>query len=143
MATDVLLVREGNALKAADPISAETLSAMKHGEVVTATLKRTRNIQHHRKAFALLSLVQENQDQYPDVESLLTAVKVGIGHCTWINATIRGIHIQIPIPKSISFASMSQDKFEKFYEKMVVYILSDILPGVNKDDLERQVLEML
>ena len=110
MATDLLLVKEGNRLAAADPISAETLEAMKQGEIVTATVRRARNGKHFRKFFALLKVVYDNQERYATPETLLDAVKFEVG--LYDLYTLPGkVPVQIVKLRSISFAKMSQTEF--------------------------------
>jgi hypothetical protein len=53
----------------------------KPGELLIVEARRPRNILHHRKLFALLNLVVDNTDRYPDVETLLFALKIATGHC--------------------------------------------------------------
>lgn len=143
MATDILLVREGNKLGAAEPWGAEAIEAMHHGEMVTATLRRTRNPGHHRKFFALLNVVYKAQTRYATLEHLLNAVKIATGHYDVCSIEMRGFPVQVCIPKSISFAKMGQTAFEQFYNKAVDFILTEVIPGLDRDDLERQVLEIL
>jgi hypothetical protein len=142
MATDVLLVREKNGFAAADPTSAEVIQGMKHGEVVTATIRRTRNPRFHRLFWALLNLVFENQDRYTTLEQLLDAVKLNIGYFDLV--TIPGkVPTQICKLRSISFAKMDETSFRQFFDKAVVFIVADVVPGIDRADLERQVLEIV
>jgi len=49
------------------------------GQVVTCDIKQPRNIKHHRKMFALLGLVFDNQSRYKNVNDLLkSSLKQGI-----------------------------------------------------------------
>jgi hypothetical protein len=140
MATEMLLVREGNKLGAAEPTSLDAILAMKHGEVVTATIRRTRNGAHHRKFFALLKVVYDAQDRYATMEHLLDAIKIATGHYEIITIT-KGREVYKP--KSIAFANMGQAAFEQFYDKVVQVVVTKILPNVDRADLEQQVLELL
>jgi len=45
--------------------------------------------------------------------------------------------------RSISFGNMNQDSFEEFYNEVVKLIITKILPGTDKADLEREVMDML
>lgn len=142
MATDVLLIRQGKGLVACDPISHENLASIAQGEQVVATIRRARNPKHHRKMFALLNEVYKNQDFYATLEGMLDDIKIAVGHCRKEpSKTAPGGYRMVP--KSISFANMGQTAFEQFYNKAVEFILSDVLPGMEKDDLERRVLEII
>ena len=139
MATDVLLVKELNRLAAADPISAESLAMIKQKEVVKAIITRPRNLAHHRKLFALLNMVMESQDRYVTTTQMLKAIKRRIG---WFDSEmIDGIPL-VEL-RSISFAKADQGDFEKFWEKAMHDIITEILPGTRRADIEQRVLEAM
>lgn len=140
MAFDVLLIREGYKLGAADPISAEAIAGIKAHETVTASIRRPRNGKHHRKLFALLKVVFDNQSTFATTEQLLDALKMATGYFD-ICKTVDGM--PYARTKSISFASMCQSEFEEFYNKVVDVIVTKVLPNTDKDDLEAQVMEII
>lgn len=143
MATEILLIKDKNRLAAADPISQETLDGMRQGETVTATIRRPRNPRQHRLLFALLQTVFENQERYKAIEQLLDAVKIAVGHCELLPVKLGAVTLEVPIPRSISFAKMPQDKFETFFRDALDYIVRDVIPGLDKATLEREVYEMI
>jgi hypothetical protein len=143
MATEVLLAREGNRLGACDPMSADVITAMKHGEQVVATIRRARNPKHHAKFMALVGAVFENQDRYATFRQVLNAIKIGAGYYDKQPVVIGQFTVEVYLPKSISFASMPQDDFEQFYNKAVVYIVTHMVPGLDSADLERRVSEII
>lgn len=140
MAIDVLLMREGDHLVAAETLSLEAIQTIKKGETVTAVVRRNRNPKHHRKLFALLKVVFEAQSSFATTHELLTALKLATGLFD-TGKTVDGI--PFAVPKSINFASMDQTGFEQWYEKAVNVILTKIVPGINKYDLEDSVMEIL
>lgn len=140
MSLDVFLMRDGNRLAAADAISAEAILKAESNQVFSVTLHRPRNGKHHRKLFALLKIVFDNQETFATLEALLDALKMATGLFD-IRQTVDGI--PFTVPRSISFASMCQSEFEVFYDKVMDVIVTKILPGVNRKDLEAQVLEII
>jgi hypothetical protein len=140
MAVEVLLVRDGQRLSAADPLSAEIISEFKHKEVLTATIRRPRNPKHHRKLFALLKVVFEAQSSFATLEQLLSAIKLAVG---LFDTGMTIDKVPYVVPKSISFASMDQAQFTVVYDKMVDVILTKIIPNVSRTELEAQVHEIL
>jgi hypothetical protein len=140
MSLDLLLVREGQKLAAADPMSLEGIESIRHKETVTAAIRRSRNPAHHRKYWALVGAVFPHQQYYTTQKELSNALKVATSYFE-TGRTIEGIPYMIP--KSISWASMPQDEFEQFYDKAVEVILTRILPAVNRDDLLDQVNQIL
>ena len=47
------------------------------------------------------------------------------------------------IPKSIAFASMDQTAFNDFWDKAVTFIVTKVIPGMNRDALETEILSMV
>ncbi|MFZ0270961.1 MAG: DUF1367 family protein [Acidobacteriaceae bacterium] len=140
MPIEVLLVREGTKLAAADSLSAETIAEIKPRETVTATIRRPRNPKHHRKLWALLSVVFENQTGFATKDDLLGAIKIATG---LFDTGMTIDRIPYVIPKSISFTAMDQARFEQWYEKAIDVILTKILPLMNRNDLEIQIHQIL
>lgn len=141
MAMELLLVREGTKLAAAEPISAESIGELRHGEMVTCTLRRTRNPRFHRLFFALLNAVFEAQDRYATFDQLIDAVKINTGYYDLV--TLPGpVPVQLIKPKSISFARMDETAFRQFARKVMLFVISELLPGVGYDDLAERVYEI-
>jgi hypothetical protein len=72
-----------------DDAASAMLMKIKHGDVVQVEIKRPRNIMHHRKFFALINLVFENQAKYESPEHLLAALKASVGHCDFLQGQRR------------------------------------------------------
>lgn len=140
MATELFARRHMGALRPIDAAGEQALADIPQGELVRVTIRRPRNVQHHRKFFALVAAIYPHQDLYPTEETLLAAIKVALGY---------GESIKLPdgrtiiVPGSISFAKMDQKAFADFYDRALTLILARILPGVNKADLEREIDEIL
>lgn len=86
---------------------------IKVGEEVSASKKR--NIQFHRKAFALLNLAFHNQDRYENIDFLREVLTLEAGYY------VEGIDLRgnkLLKAKSWSFESMPQDEFENLYKAL-------------------------
>ncbi len=127
-------------LRGADQLAIDALAKMQDGEVTHLKITRPRNVRHHRKAFALLNLVFEAQEQYATLEDMLDDIKIALGHCRIFYGMGGAQRI---IPSSISFSAMDQTSFEEFYRRMVDLILTKILPHANRADLEQRIFEIL
>lgn len=138
---DLWLIRKMDMLVPANEQSLEALRKMKAGEWFRAEVKLPRNVKHHRKYFALLNAVFPHQTQWPTLKSFQRQMKKALGHGEWI-VSGDGKHKDF-IEESISFASMDQAEFEQFYERAVEIILTRILPAVAREDLDRQVAEIM
>lgn len=126
-------------LEPVDEAGRDVLRGLQNGAIVKVDVKRPRNVQHHRKFYALCNLVYENQEHYGSVEHVVAALKVAIGHCDFIQ-TPAGM---CAIPKSIAFHNMDQTAFNDFYEKCVAVIVTKFLPGVSRADLQEEILQMV
>ena len=112
---------------------------VKIGDFIEVEIKQPRNIHHHRKFWKLIQMVYENQDHYQSADDVCTAFKFAIGH----TRKIRTRYGEIEIPESISFASMDQHGFENFYDKAIDFLIADVIPGLDRADLEREITEVL
>lgn len=122
--------RKGNALIPADIHAEELMSSIKDSKDILLRVFKPRNVQHHRKLFAILKCVVDNSEQYNDIDELLVIVKLAVGYAT----VVQGMDgIMYRVPRSISFSSMPQDEFERFFPR-AVYVLSK-LSGIDESVL--------
>lgn len=140
MAT-LLLAKKLRALYPVDEAAEDIVRRMGQGEIVEVTMRRPRNPKHHRKYFALLGLVWEQLDhsEYPTIETLLTELKIRTGHYDRRDLLVDGKRYPVLTPKSISFANMDQTEFEAFFDRCCDHIAKDVLPGITREDLRREV----
>lgn len=129
------------ALRPADEDAESLLQSIAMGECVEVTVHRRRNPKHHRKLFALLKIVVENTDgRWPNTDALKEDLKMATGLFEK-RASISGkVYF---VPKSISFASMDQAEFSRWYDQAVDVIVTRIIPGLDRDELEREVMQMI
>jgi len=116
------------------PDALNWLGKTKLNQGVMIEPRRPRNLQHHKKLFALLKIAVDNWpgDEPTTIEGLLGAIKISGGHYDVVQ-TKKGVW---KIPKSINFESMDQKEFEPFYEHAIL-VISRVL-GVPPEDLERE-----
>ncbi|MCO5092631.1 hypothetical protein [Bosea sp. (in: a-proteobacteria)] len=120
-----VFVKRNGGLFPGDALARAAFAKMKDGAGYLVNLHRPRNLMHHRKLFALLNLVQDNTDRWPTVETLLDDLKISTGLFeTRVNAVTGIPYI---VAKSISFASMTQDEFEQWFERAVDLICKQVL----------------
>ena len=68
--------RPDGTLEPTDDLGRQVVGRISAGAVVRAEVKRPRNIGHHRKLWALVMLIYENQTRYRTPEYLLGVLKV-------------------------------------------------------------------
>ncbi len=116
----------GPRLQPVDDIGLEALRNTK-GETFMVEIKMPRNIGHHRKYFALLSIILANQERYKTVKHLDRAMRLTCGVVELTDLPSGKINTS---PGSLSFASMGQPEFNIFYDNAIDMVVKHFLPGV-------------
>lgn len=136
----------GTGLVPLDDNDWEQARHLKLGSDVCCSISQPRNIRFHRKFFALLGITFDNLPELiqrvtniTSIETLLTAIKFDLGYFDVLRV---GSHEYIK-PRSISFAAMSEEEFEKFYNVAVADILCKYLPGTNPTALHEEVRQFI
>lgn len=114
-------------------LSADAVAKLSGKECV-CEVSRPRNLAHHRKLWALAALCADHSqftaEQVVDIFKLRTGL-------TTQSQLADGTIVQHP--GSISFAKMGQDEFEEWYERVLRVVATDILPGVTREDVAREL----
>lgn len=111
------------------------LETMKPGTWLRMEWAVPRNGPHHRKLFALLTLVANNSETYDTTKKSLVGVKLASGYVDHVVDPRTGEITQVP--QSIAFDSMEQDEFDKFYEAAIDGVLRYILPQMGRETADR------
>lgn len=139
MALELIMRRSGQSLVPVDEAGFEDLDLIK-SDFVLVLVKQERNLAFHRKFMALIRLIYQNQSRYTSVDELLDVIKVLVGHS---RVAISPNGEEVHSPKSISFAKMSEPEFRAFFDKVVDAVCQHIIPGLQREDLEREILELI
>lgn len=148
---EIVLAKAANgALMPVDQQSVDAVAKLKLGQGVKVSIKRVRNLGHHRKMFALLNIayeaweppaqqykgetVQKNFDAFRND----VVVLAGYGEASY---NFRG-EVRFRA-KSMSFGSMPQEEFEALYSAVINVVLSRILTNYTRDDLDEVVNQVL
>lgn len=133
--------REGNRLAPVDPISEEDLATVPLGKDVLVTVKSPRNLRQFRLAWALAKKVSDACEFLPDSETAMDWLKIKARHVKIIQDP-RTQQVAI-IPKSIAFASLSQDAFKRVFDRMVYVVCAEIVPGLDEGKLRAEISAMV
>jgi hypothetical protein len=134
------LIKRNGALYPSLEVDEETLSKWPDGEILRTKTEKPRNGAFHRKFFALMQVVFENQSKYDTLTDLLTEIKLKTGFYK-THITTKGNLIYIP--ESISYAKMDEIEFDKFYQKAIDICLKHFCIGSTQEEIEKQVLIVL
>lgn len=109
---------------------------IKIGEAYEFEYKKPRNYKFHKKFFALIDLVYQNQRHYNNSEHLRYDLTIKAGYYN-IRYDIEGR--QIIEPQSIAFGSMDENEFNKFYSAIIGVVTTyfDICP----EDIQEHILQ--
>lgn len=113
------------------------INRLKPGQMLKLSYSQPRNLGHHKKFFALVQAVAENSEIYDTPDKALIAVKLAAGHADFVPHPQTGE--LVAVPKSISFAALSQGEFEEFYERAVAGVIAHICPHMTRMDLDEAV----
>ena len=130
-----LIKQLDNSFKLAYNSDYEKAKKIKVGEEYQCEIKRPRNYKFLKKFFALLELVYQNQEITDDKEDLRAVLTMKSG----FYKTIETDNGTVYLPKSISFAKMTEEDFDKFYNKFLN--VSCQLLGVEKEDIINEIAE--
>jgi hypothetical protein len=140
MSTELRVIRRGVTLIASMPHDEDLLESLPIGTPIkiVATV-HPRNQKAHAWFFGLLGVLSDATDK--SIEALLDEIKIGIGHTNKIVMSATGEIKETP--RSISWSAMDEPTFKAFRERAVDYIATDIMPGVDREDLVREVHERI
>lgn len=118
---EIALVKQmNNSLVCAFDSDYEVIKKLKLGEIYFFEVKKERNPAFHRKFFALIKMVFENQEHYNNFDKLRKDLIVSAGFYEE-HTTVWGEVVQEA--KSISFSKMSEDEFEELYNRVIDEII--------------------
>lgn len=107
------------------------------GEVYKAEIKLARNLNFHRKYFALFTCAWEYQNEetvrhFKTIECFRKTIEVAAGNCE----PMYNIDLQqwVEIPKSISFEKMDEEEFRNLYERVKDVLFSTFLRNVSEEE---------
>ena len=109
-----------NTFKAAYDNDYEKMKKLKVGDFLECDIRKPRNYKFHKKYFALLNLLFQNQERYKHLEDLRHDIIIECGYFT-IREDINGHEIRKP--DSLSFAKMDEHAFTELYSRTVDVIV--------------------
>lgn len=131
---EALWKKVGRSLVPWDVRTADLLERTEEGALVfTSEPHSHRNPQHHKLIMAILTKVVEHSDDYADLSDLIFDLKLRCKMGKFIVMKRDGTVVFVP--KSLSFAAMSQQEFRQVADRWLDIIATEILPGVDPESL--------
>lgn len=150
--TEISLIKTLSGYVPADQATSEWSEKVKIGSIIHGDFKKARNPAFHRKGFALLNLAyeywvpgeiddkwgapQKNFDQFRGDLTILAG---------FYDVVIRLDGSTRIVPKSISFSSMDDAEFEKWYNAVLNVILKkvNVLNTMTPEEVNRLVDQII
>ena len=140
----ILIKQTGINFKAATDEDMGKLMKLKNGNAYKFEVKQIRNIDFHRKFFALISctwdcISDEQREFFKSKEGLRKTLQISAGHCEKVYSYSNGEFQDIP--KSISFSSMDNFQFSELYNSIKNVIFEYVLNGkITEEDFNNNLI---
>ncbi len=117
---------------------------LKLGETYSVEVKVVRNVDFHRKYFALIAyawefLTEQETDKFKDKDNFRKYIEIAAGHCEVIFHP--RLQEFVEIPKSIAFGKMDNTAFSDLYGRVKDVIFSIIGDRVTQEEFERLLID--
>lgn len=116
---------------------------LKFGTTVRCRVTQPRNYEFHKKFFALVRLTYDNLPlslverwNVRSVDDMLRRFKRDLGYYSSRTNDMGEREIEY---RSISFAAMDEQEFERFYNDCVNLVLYTYIRGIEREDLEEEI----
>jgi hypothetical protein len=130
----ITLIKTLNGFKLAYNSDHELAKKIPLNEPIIYEWKNPRNLKFHKKFFALLNLVFENQERYNNLDHLRKDLTISAGYYD-LRLNIEGLEIREA--KSISFAKMTDTEFSDYYNRIIDVVVKWL--GIDKDDIIQNI----
>lgn len=122
----------------------EEKKKLKLGETYSVEVKVARNIDFHRKYFALISyawefLSESEVESFKTKENFRKYLEISAGHCDVLFHP--RLQEFVEVPKSISFSKMDDTEFSDLYGRVKDSIFFIIGDRVTEDEFERILID--
>lgn len=140
---DIYLLNTVEGLKPCYDEDYEEKKKLKIGQKYKAKITLARNLEFHRKYFALINCAWAYQNERTvehfkyNVECFRKTVEIAAGHCD--TAYNIGLKAWTDIPKSIAFDKMDEFEFRELYENVKRVLFSIFLKDISEYDFTRNL----
>lgn len=140
----LLVINTPRGLVPLDDDDFEEKKKLKLGQTYSVEVKVARNVDFHRKYFALIAyawefLNEQETERFKGKENFRKYLEISAGHCDVIFHP--RLQEFVEIPKSISFGSMDNTAFSELYERVKDVIFSIIGDRVTREEFERLLID--
>lgn len=140
---DIYLLNTVEGLKPCYDEDYEEKKKLKIGQKYKAKITLARNLEFHRKYFALINCAWAYQNERTvehfkhSVEGFRKTVEIAAGHCDTVYNI--GLKSWTDIPKSIAFDKMDEFEFRELYEGVKRVLFTVFLKDISEYDFTRNL----
>ncbi|MBQ0074641.1 MAG: DUF1367 family protein [Prevotella sp.] len=132
-----LYIKRGGAFYPFDDETYDKFRKIKEGKAVELQFTQKRNIEFHRKYFALLNtawayLSEEQEKVYGSIEGFRKTLQIAAGYYEPVLDFQEGRFVKSPA--SIAFDKMSEEEFAELYEKAKDVLFTYVLTNVTLEE---------
>ena len=131
-------VKSGNVLHPT-PEAVDKFNRIPQGAIVHWTFRSPQNARLHRKLFALVRVIFNNQDQYTNERLFYKVLIMLSGFCEIVQVGDKTLFVA----DSVSFEKCSQAKLEEIYDKVLDVALEKFCIGSTEEEINAKVNEVL
>ncbi len=138
--TELTMLRRGDTLVPSAPMFLDDLLAIQEGKELLVTIRQPRHVEQHKLFFSVLGEIVRSGQWDGDVDSLLDYIKIGTGLVSTVIDQQTGKAYFVL--KSISFASMDQTRFHRFFKRAEWFMAErmGVDVGATIDEVKRRGL---
>jgi Protein of unknown function (DUF1367). len=117
---------------------------LKIGQTYVCEIKKTRNLQFHKKYFALINCAWEYQSERrraffsENKDIFRKTVEIAAGWSERVYSISRKEWLEVP--KSISFEKMDNIEFTELYERVKTVLFNTFLRDINKEEFLKNLI---
>ena len=141
---ELLLLNTDGGLKPCYDEDYDNKKKLKLGQIYKAKITLARNIDFHRKYFALINCAWAYQNEKTtayfknDINSFRKTIEVAAGHCdTLFNLRLKE---WVDVPKSIAFDNMDELEFRELYDRVKDIIFSMFIKNVSEEEFMNNLI---
>lgn len=140
---EIFLLNTSQGLKPLYDEDYEERKKLKIGETYKAKITVPRNLDFHRKYFALIKCAWEYQNEavvshFKTIEHFRKSVEMAAGYSdTVFNISLKS---WVEIPKSIAFDKMGNDEFSEMYERIKDVLFKIFLKNITEEEFLKNLI---
>lgn len=129
---EMFMVKNLGKLYPADQSEAEKMNGIQSDKILKVKVTNTRNYQNHKRFFALMKIVFENQDKYPSLEQMRKEIIMRTGRYVAHHHLTGAVSYSA---ESIAFDKMDESEFNQLFSDTIDVALKYFCKNMTEEQL--------